>query len=30
MLGRAVVYLGVVMLVISYLLEQPVSYAIGP
>jgi len=30
MLERAVVYLAVVMLMISFLLEQPMSYAIGP
>jgi len=30
MVERAVVYLGLVLLMISLLLEQPMSYAIGP
>lgn len=30
MLERAVVYLAVVMLMVSFLLEQPIPYAIGP
>ena len=30
MLGRALVFLAVVMLIITFMLEQPVTYAIGP
>jgi|GEM_PF-2314538 len=30
MVERAVVYLGLVLLMISFLLEQPMRYAIGP
>ncbi len=30
MLGRALVFLAVVMLIVTFLLEHPVTYAIGP